>query len=42
MINGIWNKEIFIDDKKWFDLESPLPYLLEGEVNPLPSDSNFR
>ncbi|KAL4482280.1 hypothetical protein ABPG72_018061 [Tetrahymena utriculariae] len=41
-ITGIWNKEIFIDDVKWFDIENPFPFKLEHELNPIPSDCNYR
>lgn len=42
VVNGIWNKEMFIDDKKVFDIEAPTPFALEYEMNPIASDSNYR
>lgn len=33
---------MIIDGVKYFDIEEPYPFKLEHELNPIPSDCNYR
>ncbi|EGR33814.1 PH domain protein [Ichthyophthirius multifiliis] len=41
-IKGFWNKEIVVDGEFLWNQEEPLPFVLEGEENPIPSDCSWR
>lgn len=41
-VRGIWHEYLMIDDKKFWDIKEHVPYVLEYENDPLPSDSVYR
>jgi hypothetical protein len=41
-IEGAWNDTIIIDGKIYKQLCDPVPYMLQYEKHPLPSNSNYR
>lgn len=41
-ISGIWNKHVKFNGKELINFDKDLPFLLEYEKAPLPSDANWR
>ena len=40
--NGVWHQITFFESEELLDIGKQLPFKLEYEKNPLPSDANWR
>lgn len=41
-IEGVWNETVRFDGKEYIDFRKYLPYEMQDEANPLPSNSLYR